>query len=113
MRSGLLPKVWICLSEVLPDLLGVADEGRDVLDGEGPGDLQAGVAHLQPDGEPPHEEDGHGEHEEGHGHVDPQDDGVLGEGDISDICLILGFCPQIGHWGQSVREAIRSHNKSA
>ena len=49
--------VRLDLLKVFLDELWSADERWDVFNGNGPGDLEARVAHLQPDREAPHQED--------------------------------------------------------
>ena len=49
--------VRLDLLKVFLDELWSADERWDVFNGNCPGDLEARVAHLQPDREAPHQED--------------------------------------------------------
>ena len=49
--------VRLDLLKVFLDELWSADERWDVFNGNRPGDLEARVAHLQPDREAPHQED--------------------------------------------------------
>ena len=69
--------VGLDLPKVFLDEVWSANERRDVFDGNRPGDLEARVAHLQPDREAAHQEDRTGKHQESSEHVNPQDPRVL------------------------------------